>query len=692
MIIGTDVITPKIASATSTYPAVIVSVLGDVNTTSESANIKLKFYCPSIMSGSPKTAILSSVNNNVVAPLYPHKNATKYDYQVGGVILISFTDGDINSPQFVKFLPVSEDVMKTNRDIIETGVVVSDDLFTNITSMFSNLNDKLILRGTRFLKFVQTCAIGNSNTNQVMLLSTQGLDGIQLIRWGCYGTELIRDRQTKPNYSLNYKDNICFLDLCYYLCNNDTKSGDIYSLTKLLQKSISDLPEKIYSDYSNKIKYSYDGELKIWSQLAGFSEWSTGIKYLCITPDSNDEPVLIADEVDYTSPTQKKYSPLRPIYYDYENLDTEEQNVLVFKDKFIRYTATPPKQTTVTNIRDLTSYAPAITWNFLRYFQNNYKSQLDRYYSGILTNNIIKMTSNWSSDINHFINIMNAIVITAYPTIEDAVLSKYGYRDNELLKNIYDGIASNINKDSNSNITSVLLDTNKYASYYRDLYLWFLGIYGKARTDFSDYIHDCINQMITSLCNQYNNIIQEFVQTTPSEGTGTGGTQKDVEPTPEAERLGVTGIIFPTACRLLTSAFGWREGFWLTNGNGEAEYLPPHMHSGLDIGARQGNNIYAIKEGTVKIAKYDSGRGNYVVIDHGEVSSSIYLESWYQHCLSLNVNVGDKVSKGQTIALVGTTGDSTGPHLHFEIHVNGTPRNPLDFYDMTKENLSWYNL
>ncbi|HAE81558.1 MAG TPA: peptidase M23 [Lachnoclostridium sp.] len=97
-------------------------------------------------------------------------------------------------------------------------------------------------------------------------------------------------------------------------------------------------------------------------------------------------------------------------------------------------------------------------------------------------------------------------------------------------------------------------------------------------------------------------------------------------------------------------------------------------HQGIDIGASTGSSITAADGGTVITASYSSSAGNYVVISHGNGLSTVYM-----HCSKLLVSEGDTVSKGQTIAKVGSTGYSTGPHLHFGVRKNGSYVDPTDY-------------
>ena len=126
-------------------------------------------------------------------------------------------------------------------------------------------------------------------------------------------------------------------------------------------------------------------------------------------------------------------------------------------------------------------------------------------------------------------------------------------------------------------------------------------------------------------------------------------------------------FMWPSGATLVTSPYGYRVHPVLKT---------KRFHSGVDIGAAYGTAIYAANSGTVVVAGYNSGGyGNYVVINHGGGYSTLYA-----HCSSLSVSKGQTVSKGQVIAKCGSTGMSTGPHIHYEVHLNGSTTNPMQYY------------
>lgn len=106
-------------------------------------------------------------------------------------------------------------------------------------------------------------------------------------------------------------------------------------------------------------------------------------------------------------------------------------------------------------------------------------------------------------------------------------------------------------------------------------------------------------------------------------------------------------------------------------------YKTSKFHEGMDFSANIGTPIYATGNGTVTKAGWQSGYGRVVVINHG-----YGFETLYAHMNKINVRVGQKVNRGETIGEVGNSGKSTGPHLHYEVHVKGRVVNPVNYYFM----------
>ena len=124
------------------------------------------------------------------------------------------------------------------------------------------------------------------------------------------------------------------------------------------------------------------------------------------------------------------------------------------------------------------------------------------------------------------------------------------------------------------------------------------------------------------------------------------------------------GLIWPVSGPI-TSGFGGRSS---PGGVGST------YHEGLDFGIPEGTPIRAAKGGTVVIAAYTGGYGNYTCIDHGGG-----LSTCYGHQSGYAVSAGQSVDQGQVIGYSGNTGASTGPHLHFEVRVNGVAQDPLGY-------------
>ncbi len=124
----------------------------------------------------------------------------------------------------------------------------------------------------------------------------------------------------------------------------------------------------------------------------------------------------------------------------------------------------------------------------------------------------------------------------------------------------------------------------------------------------------------------------------------------------------------------LASGFGYRI---------DPVYKTTKMHAGLDFAAPQGTPVYATADGVVELAgNTGNGYGNHVVIDHG-----YRYETLYGHLVRIKARAGQKIHRGEVIGWVGSTGKSTGPHLHYEVHKNGNAVDPVYFFynDLTPE-------
>jgi len=172
----------------------------------------------------------------------------------------------------------------------------------------------------------------------------------------------------------------------------------------------------------------------------------------------------------------------------------------------------------------------------------------------------------------------------------------------------------------------------------------------------------------------FSDLFDQELATRIAEGRGLGladalsdhlGGAADADPRPRPRPAASRRGVLPVLGRL-SSRFGHRADPF----DGDHR-----MHRGVDIAAPAGTPIRAAEGGTVTLAAERSGYGRVVVVDHGDGSSALYA-----HCQDLHVSPGQAVRAGQPIATVGSTGRSTGPHLHFELRSGGEVVDPVGAY------------
>ncbi|MFD2670851.1 M23 family metallopeptidase [Marinicrinis sediminis] len=133
----------------------------------------------------------------------------------------------------------------------------------------------------------------------------------------------------------------------------------------------------------------------------------------------------------------------------------------------------------------------------------------------------------------------------------------------------------------------------------------------------------------------------------------------------QLKRLQATPSVWPTRTRRITSTYGYRKDPF----TGVVRF-----HQGLDIDGEAGDPIYATANGVVEAAGYSSSQGHYIILSHG-----YGLQTTYMHLSSRLVKEGESVQKGSTIGKMGSTGRSTGTHLHYEVHQSGRIQNPAAY-------------
>lgn len=281
MIVKSEAVEPKAGSATSVYPAVIVNIL---NIVTNEMNINLQVFCPSVMSGDIFDA-KNCQTNWIKAPRYPHTNAEPYNYQIGGIVMISYQNGNVDSPLFVRFVVVSDEIIRRNASYVKGADITVDSLF-DVSDTSLTLTSPGIQKGVALLPALQQCRDMQPTTSGYTVFHTYCLVGgdRSILRCGSYGIELVEKfftdtggKRKAANYIFTYTDTLysdskyssnSSLAIFKYLINMevtnilDVQIIDLFNETIKETETNSNLVTKF--DKTNNADILY-----IWSLVAG---------------------------------------------------------------------------------------------------------------------------------------------------------------------------------------------------------------------------------------------------------------------------------------------------------------------------------------------------------------------------------------------------------------------------------------
>jgi murein DD-endopeptidase MepM/ murein hydrolase activator NlpD len=217
-------------------------------------------------------------------------------------------------------------------------------------------------------------------------------------------------------------------------------------------------------------------------------------------------------------------------------------------------------------------------------------------------------------------------------------------------------------KHNYENLQSKVADTNERMNSLQSLATEVAMTYGFMRFHQSPF---GVNEDSVQPASEFDQSIAQFnfLESNVKQASLPTGSLR-LLPTPALADLTSTPTLWPVVGHL-TGTFGER----MDPFSGEGAF-----HTGVDISSQYGDSVHASADGVVIEANDRAGYGRLVVIDHG-----YGLTTYYGHLSSFNVHVGEQVHRGDTIGNVGVSGRSTGPHVHYEVRINGAPVNPMRY-------------
>lgn len=698
MILQTKAIEPKSGSATGTYPAIILLVSSPG---SNKSFVNLQVYCPAIMSGTLEEAKYAT-NNWISAPLYLYKDEEdktkdiKYDFKVGGLIVISYQDGNINTPQFVREIPIDKTVRERNAMYVRGADITADTLF-DILDLSLDLTSPGLQKGVTLLPALKAC--NKINLRHFYGYTQENEKLTTIYRCGTYGTELIYQSDEKDVYralvniraaNFDFLDNrndkqYQWLSICQRLLEVEDRSVDDKCLVDIVNSTLIANESKEDNKVA-KFDKTNDADVLYWyTKLAGYIYANHGKtnknKLLDEEIDKEyDKSNIISSELSKSVAGRNlKFKQLQSTFYTWFALNSFEIDSTDLSTPTISlYKGTFRKDGSTEDMREATfSFIDKL---FTQLCKNEFfNNQLAICYSIILSNNLLSFRQTYGADSLYNKALLICVVIaSAFPTLQKTLQNlSINAEENQPSNDeiiIFSNTLQNMKqlrkciKDSSLPLPSTAdIATDLTQMYFRILGLSVEVIDNVPHTpkDVFEYnnnpvevIWDCMCLGINYILDNYDYIKQKL--DTPKTTFITGdGIYTDGSPSQY-------GFVWPTpGYSRITSPFGPRRSSY---------------HYGIDIGLPTGSEVVAIADGTVTRVGWQNpnnskeGYGKRIYINHGNG-----VESRYAHLNDFMVKNGDQVKQGQVIAHSDNTGHSTGPHLHFEIRFNGAAKNPVDY-------------
>ena len=667
MILLSESVEPTVSKATSTYPAIITSVSEQSNSNNDLTKT-ISFYCPSTMGNNIWVAAYSSLYNNVLeVPVRLHEGAQDFNYQIGGVIVISFEDGNLNSPQFVRFVDVKEDVIEWNKQFLD-GVIIQENAILNLNDTYT-LNSDILKKARTLLPYISACSIGSSRSNISYVYEFENLDPpINIFRFGTYGIELIK-KYIKDGYSYGYtleydgtKENdkvevprITFFDLCARWFNYVGTNNNIPAVTEITEFLQELFVEKYSSSFTDNYSLKDDNiALCCLANLSGYvlNGKNLGESENLITGKIDEKSVVgICSKINSKQARSEDFIDAVKNKLPLSYSDTAYSDAAQFLSSFY----------TTIAINDALNIETLRKWRntLLSKISEKYSVEINRYIAIKVHNNLFDLKNHAGlSNVNNLLLLVTACVITAYPLIETVFrLGIKKFKDLGMPKVILDFVET-LNKDIKSNRYTSGTELKEKSKYFADcfartyIYLLCKDKYDlMLKSELYKTVKNNIEIGINKIANDYQSLLNVMQQDLYNYNSNTVNPATGQNYSNETITGGlIHGYLWPVPGYYhITSLFGPRWG---------------RNHNGIDIGAPKGTYVLAAADGIVTFASYNGNAGNHIKIKHNDGYTTEYM-----HLLQFNVSAGDIVKKGQVIGRIDNTGSSQGDHLHFGIIV-----------------------